>query len=280
MPKTRLEDELIEMYLVELKFARRSPRTISIRRSYLRRFSREVGIRKATPERIQEWLATLDLAPATLSLYLTTYKGFYDFMVKKQAKTGIETNPATKDDIARPKQRRGEPHPIRREDLDRVVPLADPKMKAWLLLGAREGFRAIEIAQLRSQDVRKTQGVIHIEHGKGDKSGNVVLRPEVLEALEAVWPALGGSFWPLMTGEKMSRAINAFLRKHDCLTEAGTRATAHSLRHRFGTDILAAANGNLRVAQEALRHESPQTTAIYTRVNWGEMADAMARLGA
>jgi integrase len=40
----------------------------------------------------------------------------------------------------------------------------------------------------------------------------------------------------------------------------------HQLRHWFGTNVLRAADGNLRVAQERLRHASPASTAIYTPV--------------
>lgn len=52
--------------------------------------------------------------------------------------------------------------------------------------------------------------------------------------------------------------------------------TLHQLRHRFGTNVLKA-TGNLRVAQEALRHESPVSTAIYTLVDVADVRDAVQR---
>lgn len=273
------DDQLLDLYLAELKFANRRPSTIKTRRYYLARFSKVIGFREATSEKIQDWLATLDLAPATLNLYLTTYNCFYDFMVKKKKLTGIKKNPATKDDIVRPKTRRGEPHPIREDHLARALKRANPTMKAWLLIGAREGFRCIEIANLRRQDIRADRGMLHVESGKGDKPRDVPLHPDVFTALNDLDLPESGRLWPLMTNEKMSRKIGDFLHKHECMTEADTPATAHALRHRFGTDILAAAGGNLRIAQEALGHADPGVTAIYTKVNWGEMSEAVAKLG-
>lgn len=53
---------------------------------------------------------------------------------------------------------------------------------------------------------------------------------------------------------------------------------AHQLRHWYGTNLLRAAGGNLRVAQTGLRHSSPVSTAIYTLVEDAEVRDAVNRL--
>jgi integrase/recombinase XerD len=51
------------------------------------------------------------------------------------------------------------------------------------------------------------------------------------------------------------------------MQRAGIRGAPHACRHFYGTQVLALANGDLRVAQELLRHASPKTTAIYTLVD-------------
>lgn len=43
--------------------------------------------------------------------------------------------------------------------------------------------------------------------------------------------------------------------------------SAHSLRHWYGTNVLRASGGNLRIAQELLRHANIQTTTIYTLID-------------
>jgi len=48
----------------------------------------------------------------------------------------------------------------------------------------------------------------------------------------------------------------------------------HTLRHTFATSLLAK-NGNLRLVQKALDHESPNTTAIYTHVVDDELEAAI-----
>lgn len=60
---------------------------------------------------------------------------------------------------------------------------------------------------------------------------------------------------------------------------AGIRCSARQLRHWFGTNTLRAA-GNLRVAQELLRHASVATTALYTQVDDTERRAAILALPA
>ena len=55
------------------------------------------------------------------------------------------------------------------------------------------------------------------------------------------------------------------------LHSLGIESTLHKLRHRFGTQVLRA-SGNLRHAQEALRHRSITSTQIYTAVTNVELA--------
>lgn len=63
----------------------------------------------------------------------------------------------------------------------------------------------------------------------------------------------------------------------DAFKRAGVDATAHQLRHWFGTNVLRA-GGNLRVAQELLRHSSPAITARYTQVDDTERRAASVAL--
>lgn len=56
----------------------------------------------------------------------------------------------------------------------------------------------------------------------------------------------------------------------------GRAVVPHALRHTFATRLLR--RGSVRVVQEALGHASVRTTEIYTHIEPGEVADAVARL--
>jgi integrase/recombinase XerD len=62
------------------------------------------------------------------------------------------------------------------------------------------------------------------------------------------------------------------------LRAVGSTATAHQLRHSFGTAVLRSSH-DLRVTQELLRHSSPASTAIYTQVADLDKVDAVRALG-
>jgi site-specific recombinase XerD len=70
----------------------------------------------------------------------------------------------------------------------------------------------------------------------------------------------------------VSRYSNVFL--HDL----GLGATIHKLRHRFGTQALHASGGNVRTAQEALRHRSITSTQRYTYVHPSEVRAAIEKI--
>lgn len=113
-------------------------------------------------------------------------------------------------------------------------------------------------------------------HGKGDKEAAVPLAAPLVEVLVAL-PHRRGPVVRRRDGRDehnlphtISHHANAYLHS------LGLPETLHQLRHRFGTQVLRA-TGNLRTAQEALRHESPVSTAIYTLVDVADVRDAVER---
>jgi site-specific recombinase XerD len=67
-------------------------------------------------------------------------------------------------------------------------------------------------------------------------------------------------------GMRMSaRSIERLVQKYVRLAGLGVKATPHTLRHSFATDLLS--NGaDLRAVQELLGHANLNTTQIYTHV--------------
>ncbi len=115
--------------------------------------------------------------------------------------------------------------------------------------------------------------------GKGGHEALLPTHPAVWdEALNrfprtGYWfPAMGQRSGPVRPG-----TVSAGLRR--LMLECGMpEGHAHRLRHTYGTEVLKASGGSIRVAQELLRHASPRTTAMYTLIDDAEQRKAMLAL--
>jgi integrase len=168
--------------------------------------------------------------------------------------------------IERPKLPPLLPRPIPDLDLALAVTLADPVMRAGLLLAAGCGLRAIEIARLRWCDVDlDTVRVV----GKGSKDRVVPLHPATQAALleldregEYVFPWRSRPGHP---GCRVSQVVNSFLHS------IGVASTLHQLRHWFATKAYAQSH-DIYAVQKLLGHANPNTTAIYARLDVSGLA--------
>jgi site-specific recombinase XerD len=146
---------------------------------------------------------------------------------------------------------------------------------AILLLLARLGVRAGEVVGLRLDDIDWNTGQITIR-GKGDKSAQLPLATDVGAALATYLrhdrprSATRSVFLrhraPLV-GFGNSSTISSLVRR--ALKHAGIESAhtgAHVLRHSLATSLLRQ-GGSLDEIGELLRHQSPNTTAIYAKVD-------------
>jgi len=146
---------------------------------------------------------------------------------------------------------------------------------AILLLLARLGIRAGEVVGLNLDDIDWSTGQITIR-GKGGKSAQLPLAADVGEALAAYLrldrprSATRRVFLrdraPLV-GFGNSSTISSLVRR--ALKHAGVESAhtgAHVLRHSLATSLLRQ-GGSLDEIGELLRHQSPNTTAIYAKVD-------------
>jgi site-specific recombinase XerD len=146
---------------------------------------------------------------------------------------------------------------------------------AILLLLARLGVRAGEVVGLSLDDIDWSTGQITIR-GKGGKSAQLPLANDVGAALAAYLrrdrprSATRRVFLrhraPLV-GFGNSSTISSLVRR--ALKHAGVESEhtgAHVLRHSLATSLLRQ-GGSLDEIGELLRHQSPNTTAIYAKVD-------------
>ena len=211
----------------------------------------------ATRQDVESFLDERDIGARTRYAWLSHLHGFYAWAIRDEL-TGED--PTAR--IVRPKMRRALPRPAATAELRHALTVAQPHERCWILLAAYMGLRCQEIAGMRREDVLEGEGLLRVTKAKGGKERLLPLHPEVLGALRALpmprtgWVFTrprGGAYTPM----HMSQNFNAFLRR------AGVEATAHQLRHWFGTNLYAQSH-DIRMTQEMLGHANPATTAIYT----------------
>lgn len=157
--------------------------------------------------------------------------------------------------------------------------------KAILEVLFSTGLRVSELASLNRSQInleRREFGVV----GKGGKERVVFLSDSAAESLEDYLNQRTDDFKPLFIryqgrvdpideGEYMrlsTRSIERIVEKYVKQVGLPIKATPHTLRHNFATDLLI--NGaDIRSVQEMLGHSNISTTQIYTHVTNKHLKD-------
>jgi integrase/recombinase XerD len=160
------------------------------------------------------------------------------------------------------------------------------KVQVLLSLAYGCGLRAGEVVRLKVKHIDSAQKIIRIEQSKGRKDRNVMLSPETLDLLRQWWkvrpprydaglPVQERWLFPSrktagrpMTTRQLSRLF------HEAADAAGIKKSVplHVLRHSFATHLLDRGI-DIRIIQALLGHEKLDTTARYTRVATGMIAN-------
>jgi len=162
---------------------------------------------------------------------------------------------------------------------------------AILLLLAKLGLRAVEVVALELGDLNWRTGEI-VVRGKGKVRDNLPLLQDVGAALAAyIRRDRRGTTRRLFTTMKSphhgfvdGQAVNEIV--HRALRRAGLEMPArnvgsHVLRHSLATALLQGGASMLEIG-DVLRHRSPQTTAIYAKVDIAglrELAQPWPKIG-
>lgn len=224
-----------------------------------------------TWETLATFLGNPRLGRSSRSTYRTNLRQWYSWLMLMGYRAD---NPV--DMLPRIKPPRGVPRPISTDQLTQALSSGRfyRKTRTMILLAAYEGLRAHEIALMRGEYVRGDRLRVI---GKGAVDVDLPLH-EILAAEAERYPQIGLWFPSTvdrsqpMTAKAVSSTVSKALRR------AGVDATCHQIRHWFGTESLRSSGGNLRVTQELMRHASPASTAIYTKVDDDQMTAAVAGL--
>ena len=258
---------VISQWALSMRAVGRAERTIAERVRILQASGLDPA--RCSLSDVEEWLgAHPEWTPATRRAYIDAVRACLSWCQSR----GIRTdNPAAGLPVVQvPK---GRPRPVSTGDLQRLVSAAHRRrLRGYLLLAAGAGLRVSEIAAVRGEHIH--DGWITVT-GKGGKVARLPMHP-VLAGYAANMPRDGWWFPSYtggghVTGNTVSRVIGDHMRR------CGVPGTPHALRHWYGSQLVAGGT-QMRVVQESMRHDSLQSTQVYTRVTDEQVRQAVDRL--
>ncbi|HWK19833.1 MAG TPA: tyrosine-type recombinase/integrase [Microbacteriaceae bacterium] len=248
-----------------------SERTITERERILRQFIAFSGAHplKFTSAQLIAFLGRKGLAAVTRWTYQTALRSYCAWLVASKRR---RTNPM--DEVPVMSRPKGVPHPVSPAQL--AAMLAHVKRRRgrmMILLAAFMGLRTFEIAAFDGSWIDWGARVVWVP-SKGGKTKPIPLSHVVEDyATNAGFPR-EGLWFPAYQGDSphvSRKAVHSSI--HHVMVVAGVRSTPHSLRHYHATELLE--NGiDVIVVKEMMRHESVQSTQIYTLVSGWKMQEA------
>ena len=274
---------LLDAYLSERGAARNlSPFTLRNYRSDLTHFLAtladwEVDALATGRGDLRRYLALLlgkGVAAASVTRKVGTIRSFYRYL---QDVGRLASDPSF--GVSGPKAPRRLPDVLSAADIGRLVEAAegpeaaDLRDRALLELVYAAGLRVSETVGVDSGDVDLSARFVRVR-GKGKKERVGVFGAAASAALmrymrygrpRLVSGAEAALFLNRFGGRLTVRSVQTIVRKYAMKAGLPREVHPHLLRHSFATHLLDG-GADLRVVQELLGHESPNTTQIYTHV--------------
>lgn len=218
------------------------------------------------------WHQQLTGSAETIASYTSAVRGLFRWMTVYARPRLRETDPSII--LERPRVPTPPPRPMleRHYQLALACAVSQPEMYLWLGLMGCSGLRCCEVAWLMVGDVEPLDeggGLLHVT-GKGGKRRTVPAGEMLMLTMRPFLHGRGPVFTRPSDGlahtpKGVSERVNTFL------SGLGIRQTAHTLRHRFGTDYHALDPDLYRQAK-LMGHSSVDTTQRYTEVSPVEAA--------
>jgi len=242
----------------------------------------EVDVAAITTPNISGYLVgrAHELSPKRVAYLASALRSFFRFLFV-QGETATDLSTATP--TAQTRSRASVPRYLSPAEVERLLDTSDPstavgrRNRTILLLLVRLGLRAGEVAALELDDIRWRSGEI-VVRGKGNFVDRVPLLSEVGKALALYLSNDRAADAPTRrvflrlcapVRELNGRgAVSTVVRRG--LARAGLQPAArgaHLLRHTLGTRRLRAGASMAEIG-EVLRHHSPDSTAIYAKVDF------------
>ena len=209
------------------------------------------------------------LAVATINRRLNALKHFFEYLVMEDQTCA--SNPVKPSHFLR--RGRPLPKPLAQDQVRALfAQITHPMDHALGLLMLRCGLRVSEVARLRLEAIDWAQHSVRIDQGKGRKDRLVYLSPDALAALRACLTARptvvpdGLVFWNQKRPHCALSAKGIQKKMERYAKAAGIKASCHSLRHTFASNLLEAGAEVISI-KELLGHASIQSSERYAKLS-------------
>lgn len=179
-------------------------------------------------------------------------------------------------DIRIPRRERRLPVVLSRSEVARVIDSADDlRYRTMFTITYSAGLRIGEVVRLRTDDIDRERGLIHVRCGKGRKDRYTVLSLVAGECLLWYCETQGPGEWLFpgrgRHGHLTERPVQNAIKRASRQAGVEKDVTMHSLRHSFATHALE--DGvPLPYIQRLLGHESWAATRVYTHITRCDLA--------
>jgi integrase len=257
-------DPDLSRYMTHLRAQGYSPATIRAKLSIVGAVARAASVDPAnlTQQAVEEYFAR-ELGAWSRRKYLEHLRAYAQWA----GITGLT------DDLRSPRRPRAIPKPINEHDLGLLLQASSGRTHCYVVFGAFAGMRTLEIAAAQGRDLEQGHDGWTLRiHGKGDREDVIPVGDTFTQVFLRRRQETGaGPLFPGVTANAVQQALRTLAER------VGVRASAHQLRHRYGTQLYLMSR-DLLLVQRLMRHSSPTTTAGYAQLVDGPGARLVAQL--
>ncbi len=233
------------------------------------------------PADLRHFVAALHgkgLAPRSLARLLSSWRGYFDWLVRHGE---IAANPCK--GIRPPRAARNLPEALSPDEASRLMSVEDAsdagiRDRALFEIAYSCGLRVSELTGLDVGAVDARSGEARVT-GKGSKTRIVPVGRPALEAL-ARWMTIRDrlaapgerALFVGRSGKRLSpREVQRRIKHRAAAAGLAVDVHPHMLRHSFASHLLQS-SGDLRAVQEMLGHASIASTQVYTHLDFQHLA--------
>lgn len=259
-----------DRWVAELRYRNLSATTIEAFWYRLTAFARKMQVHPTQVQRdhIVDFMNLRNISNEGKRSYYNALSSFFSFMLSNKYR---DDNPM----LYMPRVKRGKKRqlPASSENVQIGFEKADPDTQLMIHLAVEAGLRRNEIASIFLPDdmIEEIHGWSLIVHGKGNKD-RIVPLTSIISNLLLQRPN-GWCFPCMYNGAKHVCPDTVYRHIKRTVGEP-----THSLRRKFATDLYRATNGDMRVVQETLGHESVTTTQLYISIASDDLRVAINKL--
>ena len=228
----------------------------------------EKQLEEVTTEELREFLLKYlkeerKLADRSINYYNSVIRFIYEVTLDKLI---------NKKQLPMRKQKKTVYKVLTKEELSAFFNVCDNfKFRTIFMLVYGSGLRIGEVANLREEDIDSKKMRIFVRAGKGNKERYTILPKQSLEMLREYWKKYRqhkrrGRIFLSESGKAITvGVIRTHFRKYREKAKISKKATVHTLRHNFATDLIERGATIIQV-KELMGHSNIRSTMGYIHV--------------